>query len=90
MNIMYNEEDMAEYRWIVENRKSEIVATYDCDGLARKLCDNLVILSNNNYAYISGYLTTILAQTAKHGIEELVDAVDYTNQRVENMQKDAA
>lgn len=84
MNIMYNEEDMAEYRSIVEKRKSEVVATYDEFALANKLQDNLIKLSGGSYAYVAGYLSSVLALVAKRGINELIDAVDRTNQRVEN------
>jgi hypothetical protein len=64
--------------------------SYTTIELTNKLQDNLLVLSNNNYAYVAGYLVSVLASVADHGMDELISTVDYTNQRVEAMQKEFA
>ena len=60
-----------------------VTRVYTSSELARQLVENLLDLSGNNYSYVAGYLETTLAAVAKDGIDELVGAVDYTNQRIE-------
>ena len=60
-----------------------VTRVYTASELARQLAENLLNLSENNYGYVAGYLETVLAAVAKDGIDELVGAVDYTNQRIE-------
>jgi hypothetical protein len=60
--------------------------SYTTIELTNKLQDNLLVLSNNNYAYVAGYLVSVLAAVAERGMDELISTVDYTNQRVEAMQ----
>jgi hypothetical protein len=56
---------------------------YTVTQLSNRLVSNLMKLSDNDYAYVAGYLQTSLTQVAIHGIDELVSIVDYNNQRVE-------
>jgi hypothetical protein len=60
-----------------------VTRVYTSSELARQLVNNLLDLSGNHYSYVAGYLETVLAAVAKDGIDELVSAVDYTNQQVE-------
>lgn len=60
-----------------------VTRVYTSSELARQLVENLLDLSGNNYSYVAGYLETTLAAVAKDGIDELVSAVDYTNQTIE-------
>jgi len=60
-----------------------VTRVYTASELARQLAENLLDLSENNYSYVAGYLETVLAAVAKDGIDELVSAVDYTNQKIE-------
>ncbi len=60
-----------------------VTRVYTSSELARQLVNNLLDLSGNHYSYVAGYLETVLAAVAKDGIDELVFAVDYTNQKIE-------
>ena len=67
-----------------------VTRVYTSSELARQLAENLLDLSENNYSYVAGYLETVLAAVAKDGIDELVGAVDYTNQKIEAREYRAA
>lgn len=64
-----------------------VTRVYTASELARQLAENLLDLSENNYSYVAGYLETVLALVAKDGIDELVSAVDYTNQRIDEVRE---
>lgn len=57
--------------------------------LIEKLYANLRYLAPEGAenAYVAGYLYNALQDIAKHGVEELVAHVDWTNQRVEAKRK---
>ena len=63
--------------------------TYDTQQLVDKLLANLRIMApaGAEYSFTVGYLTNTLADIAKGGIDELISNVDWTNQRVEALQK---
>lgn len=79
--MMMNEEiEMTDF---VPYTHPAVTRVYTASELARQLAENLLDLSENNYSYVAGYLETVLALVAKDGIDELVSAVDYTNQKIE-------
>lgn len=57
--------------------------------LIAQLYDNLRFMapSGTENSYISGYLFNAIQDIAEHGIEELINHVDWTNQRVEAKRK---
>ena len=64
--------------------------TFTTEQLVNRLYSNLRALApagqENNY--VAGYLMNALKGIAEAGIDELVDHVDWTNQRVESLMVD--
>jgi len=60
--------------------------------LIARLYDNLRIMAPQGAenSYIAGYLQGVLADVAERGMDELVNYVDWTNQRVEAKAKGVA
>lgn len=72
--------------------KEQSMTGYTTPELVEKLYSNLRILApaGAESAYISGYLYNALQDIATRGVDELVEHVDWTNQRVEAKKKIAA
>jgi hypothetical protein len=66
--------------------------TFTTEQLVNRLYNNLRTLApaGQENSYIAGYLINALKSIAEAGIEELIDHVDWTNQRVEAKRKVAA
>ena len=59
--------------------------------LVDRLLENLRTLGGEGgHAYTVGYLSTVLVSIVEGGVDELVEHVDWTNQRVEAKAKGVA
>ena len=63
--------------------------SYTTSQLVDKLFENLRTMApaGTEYSYTVGYLQNALKDIATYGVDELVSHVDWTNQRLEAIQK---
>lgn len=63
--------------------------TFNTQELVEQLMANLRTLApeGQEYSFTVGYLTNTMADIVNGGIGELIDNVDWTNQRVEALRK---
>jgi hypothetical protein len=67
--------------------KEQSMTGYTTSELVEKLYSNLRILAPQGAesAYIAGYLYGALQDIATRGMDELIEHVDWTNQRVDSL-----